>query len=170
MCVTAILRISQNVRNCNNSPVMRVLLYSFFALKIIFQNVFLESILTALLSRTSFNPWGLQKYTSRGSKYFFFLLGGKKKRQVFTRKSKKQQSTPRNNKEQTILGSFLFTHHSLSFHLMVKDASRGYWNFNKGSWNTKWDSWHTKWDLYHEFWAFVPLNFNKIFKLYKQLL
>lgn len=126
MCVTAILRISQNVRNCNNSPVMRVLLYSFFALKIIFQNVFLESILTALLSRTSFNPWGLQKYTSRGSKYFFFLLGGKKKRQVFTRKSKKQQSTPRNNKGQTILGSFLFTHHSLSFHLMVKDASRGY--------------------------------------------
>lgn len=62
---------------------MRVLLYSFFALKIIFQNVFLESILTALLSRTSFNPWGLQKYTSRGSKYFFFLLGGKKKKDKY---------------------------------------------------------------------------------------
>lgn len=67
---------------------MCVLLYSFFALKIIFQNVFLESILTALLSRTSFNPWGLQKYTSRGSKYFFFLLGGKKKDKYLLEKAK----------------------------------------------------------------------------------
>lgn len=67
---------------------MRVLLYSFFALKIIFQNVFLESILTALLSRTSFNPWGLQKYTSGGSKYFFFLLGGKKKDKYLLEKAK----------------------------------------------------------------------------------
>lgn len=78
---------------------MRVLLYSFVALKIIFQNVFLESILTALLSRTSFNPWGLQKYTSRGSKYFFFLLGGKKKRQVFTRKSNKVLRETTKNKQ-----------------------------------------------------------------------
>lgn len=82
---------------------MRVLLYSFFALKIIFQNVFLESILTALLSRTSFNPWGLQKYTSRGSKYFFFLLGGKKKDKYLLEKAKSNKVLRETTKDKQYL-------------------------------------------------------------------